>query len=76
MEKLKEISGSKESSIKAQQWLDGFLKIPFGINKKEQIIDFFKNLQKKPQLISFFKKFFIPSSDDIKYCCGKKDINH
>jgi ATP-dependent Lon protease len=47
MEKLKEISGSKESSIKAQQWLDGFLKIPFGINKKEYIIDFFKNYQIK-----------------------------
>jgi endopeptidase La len=47
MEKLKEINGSKENSIKAQQWLDGFLKIPFNVLKKEPIIDFFKNFQVK-----------------------------
>lgn len=47
MEKLKEINGSKESSIKAQQWLDGFLKIPFNVMKKEPIIEFFKNFQTK-----------------------------
>jgi endopeptidase La len=46
-EKLKEINGSKENSIKAQQWLDGFLKIPFNILKKEPIINFFKNYQNK-----------------------------
>jgi len=47
IEKLKEINGSKESSIKAQQWIDGLLKIPFGIKKKEYIVDFFKNYQIK-----------------------------
>ena len=47
MEKLKEINGSKENSIKAQQWLDGFLKIPFNIFRKESIINFFKNFQIK-----------------------------
>jgi ATP-dependent Lon protease len=46
-EKLKEINGSKENSVKAQQWLDGFLKIPFNIIKKEPLIDFFSNFQKK-----------------------------
>ena len=46
-EKLKEINGSKDNSIKAQQWLDGFLKIPFNTFKKEPIIDFFKNFQAK-----------------------------
>jgi ATP-dependent Lon protease len=46
-EKLKEINGSKDNSIKAQQWLDGFLKIPFNNFKKEPIIDFFKNYQLK-----------------------------
>jgi len=46
-EKLKEINGSKDNSIKAQQWLDGFLKIPFNTFKKEHIIDFFKNFQAK-----------------------------
>ena len=47
MDKLKEINGSKENSIKAQQWLDGFLKIPFNIFKKESIINFFKIFQLK-----------------------------
>jgi len=47
LEKLKEINGSKENSIKAQQWLDGFLKIPFNTIKKEPIINFFKNYQNK-----------------------------
>ena len=47
MEKLKEINGSKENSIKAQQWLDGFLKIPFNTFKKEPIINFFKDYQNK-----------------------------
>ena len=47
IEKLKEINGSKENSIKAQQWLDGLLKIPFGIYKKEKIIDFFDKYQNK-----------------------------
>jgi ATP-dependent Lon protease len=45
MEKLKEINGSKDNSIKAQQWLDGLLKIPFNIYKKEPIINFFKDFQ-------------------------------
>ena len=47
MEKLKEINGSKENSIKAQQWLDGFLKIPFNIYRKELIINYFTNFQEK-----------------------------
>ena len=47
MEKLKEINGSKENSIKAQQWLDGLLKIPFNIFKSEPIINFFKTFQNK-----------------------------
>jgi endopeptidase La len=55
MDKLKEINGSKENSIKAQQWLDGFLKIPFNIYKKEPIIDFFKtNLIKMEKYIDIF----------------------
>lgn len=47
MEKLKEINGSKDNSIKAQQWLDGFLKIPFNTYKKEPIINFLKDFQIK-----------------------------
>ena len=39
MDKLKEINNSKngESNAKAQQYLHGLLKIPFGIYKKELI---------------------------------------
>lgn len=57
MEKLKEINGTKENSIKAQQWLDGFLKIPFNILKKEPIIDFFKTYQLK--IIKYIEIFTI-----------------
>ena len=44
-DKLKEINGSKngESTAKAQQYLDGLLKIPFGIYKNESIKHEFNN---------------------------------
>jgi ATP-dependent Lon protease len=39
LDKLKEINSSKgESNAKAQQYLDGLLKIPFGIYKRESIM--------------------------------------
>ncbi len=47
LDKLKEINGSKENSVKAQQWLDGLLKIPFGTYKEEKIIKFFDEFQNK-----------------------------
>jgi len=40
IEKLKEVKGTRESSAKAQQYLDGLLKIPFGIYKKEPVLGF------------------------------------
>ena len=47
MDKFKENSNrSNDSSVKAQQYLDGLLKIPFGIYIKEDIINYlsqFKN---------------------------------
>jgi ATP-dependent Lon protease len=46
-EKYKEIQGSKDNSVKAQQWLDGLLKIPFGVYKEEKIIKFFEEFQNK-----------------------------
>jgi predicted RNA-binding protein Jag len=61
LEKLKEINGSKENSIKAQQWLDGLLKIPFGIYKKEDIIYFFENY--KVNLNKYVDIFSIKISD-------------
>ena len=61
IEKLKEINGSKENSIKAQQWLDGFLKIPFGIYYKENIINFFGDFQIK--LDKYVEIFMIKVSE-------------
>ena len=46
-EKLKEMQGTKESSSKAQHYLDGLLKIPFGIYKKESILTFLDDFKLK-----------------------------
>jgi ATP-dependent Lon protease len=40
LDKLKEIKNSREGSSKAQQYLDGLLKIPFNIYKREPILCF------------------------------------
>ena len=40
MSKYKEISKNNDNSFKATHYLDGLLKIPFGIFKKENIIAF------------------------------------
>jgi hypothetical protein len=47
IEKLKSMKGNFQGDNKAQSWLDGFLKIPYGVYKKEPIIDFFKLYQEK-----------------------------
>ena len=39
-QKLKEMDGGRESSTKAQLFLDGLLKIPFGVYKKEPIFSY------------------------------------
>ena len=68
LDKLKEINSSKgESNAKAQQYLDGLLKIPFGIYKKESIM---KNLELfidkvKSRLIGLVK--YMKSLPGIKY---------
>ncbi len=75
MDKLKEINNrSNDSSVKAQQYLDGLLKIPFGIFIKEEIINYlseFRNQFKScisvddsnPQIEILKKKKLITSSD-------------
>ena len=74
LEKLKEITSSKggESSSKAQQYIEGLLKIPFGIYKYEPIINYlndyriiFNNISNK--LIKLFNLDFIEhnSTNDI-----------
>jgi len=38
LDKLKEMKGTRESSAKAQQFLDGLLKVPFGVYKREPVL--------------------------------------
>jgi len=52
MDKLKSIGGGGlfgggSGDNKAQQWLDGFLKIPFGIYKKNPILSYIENFGEK-----------------------------
>ena len=83
IEKLKEINGSKENSIKAQQWLDGFLKLPFGIYKKENIINFFNVYQQKMDnfintltlKISDYESIYLDSKNQIIFGCYNDIIN-
>jgi ATP-dependent Lon protease len=46
-EKLREMKGSRESSAKAQQYLDGILKIPFGVYRQEPIFHFFTQFRRR-----------------------------
>ena len=46
-EKLKEIKGSRDNREKAVQYLDGLLRIPFGVYRKEQILSFVSDFSKK-----------------------------
>lgn len=50
MDKLKESKGSKEASVKAQQYLDTLLKVPFGIYQEEDIIQFLTKFSKRLEI--------------------------
>ena len=50
-DKIKEANGSKENSAKAQQYLDGLLKIPFSTYKKEEVLSLTDNL--KSNILNF-----------------------
>ena len=54
MEKYKEVSSksSSDGSTKAQQYLEGILKIPFGIYRKEKIIEYLDNYSKKIEIFN------------------------
>jgi hypothetical protein len=55
MMKLKEVKAkSEDSGTKARQYLDGLLKIPFGIYKKEPILHVMKKI--KEDFVDFFKE--------------------
>jgi ATP-dependent Lon protease len=56
MLKLKEVKAkSEDSGTKARQYLDGLLKIPFGIYKKEPILNIIKTM--KDEFIELSKKY-------------------
>lgn len=44
-DKLKEIRGSREGNEKATKFLDGLLRIPFGIHRQEKILKFLKGVK-------------------------------
>jgi endopeptidase La len=66
IDKLKEVKSSKDS-IKASNYLDGLLKIPFGIYKKEKILsfleDFSNNLSQLFNEIDSSIKLINPADD-------------
>jgi ATP-dependent Lon protease len=74
-EKLKEMEGSKESGAKAQQYLDGLLKIPFGTYKKEPILEFLNKFTIKLQ--EFMEECnekvvnYVANTDSTSYACTK-----
>ena len=47
IEKLKSMKGNFQGDNKAQSWLDGFLKIPFGIYRENYLMNYKKNQIKK-----------------------------
>ena len=83
-EKLKEIKTSRDGSItsKAQKYLDGLLKIPFGIYKKEKIICFLSEFTEKINNFieaklseSFIKNKFIDEIFDCIKTQSEKTCN-
>ena len=64
MEKYKEvINKGNDNSAKCQQYLDGLLKIPFEIYKRESIIIFLNNFKKK--INQFIDEILIESNSDV-----------
>jgi len=47
IEKLKSLKNNFQGDNKAQTWLDGFLKIPFGIYRSNKLLNFKKNIIEK-----------------------------
>jgi endopeptidase La len=60
MQKLKEVKSKTDDSVsKARQYLDGLLKIPFGIYKKEPILNIMNDIKK--QFINMVKLYDLPN---------------
>lgn len=68
--KVKEINSSKESASKAETYLNGFYKIPFGIYREEQIFTLTSGIKNKfISLINLINEYeeFIPSDLDYDF---------
>ncbi len=59
IEKLKSMKGNFQGDNKAQSWLDGFLKIPFGVYKENSLMNYKKNQ---------IKKFSLNNSSELYSC--------
>ena len=89
MDKFKEYTKSGESSAKSLQYLDGILKIPFSIYKKEQIISFLSEfkltlksfihgnseVENNLDICNNLKKIVNITSNDIDYFFNKYNSN-
>ena len=61
LERVREINNSKgDSNAKAHNYVEGFLKIPFGIYKEEPIISFLKDFKKTISQLSSILKTTLP----------------
>ena len=74
MEKLKAIKTNFQGDSKAQSWLDGLLKIPFGIYSQNEIINFKEQFISKLKLISPQEKIF--SDNDIDNYIKKRSLTN
>lgn len=73
MDKFKEYTKSGESSSKSLQYLDGILKIPFSIYKKEKILCFLDDFKKQ---IKVFLSSHNITEKNIKLCSDFKNLNN
>ena len=73
-EKLKELNNSKgDTNAKAQHYIDGLLKIPFGIYKTESICTYIKETGVKAITASSIYHFTETTPLDVKKYLKKKN---
>ena len=70
--KLKNLKNNMQGDNKAQDWLDGLLKIPFGVYKNNSIMDFKKNFINELRKKYFFYEDRLQSSNDIEKFINEK----
>jgi ATP-dependent Lon protease len=71
IEKLKAMKSSFQGDAKAQSWIDGLLKIPFGVYNKNEIISFKSDFINKISSLDNNLKLF--SDNDIDYYISSLD---